>query len=41
MQAAFAADLEESEAVDLQRWEARSTVLRLQEWASRLWEYWL
>ena len=41
MEAAFAADLAESQAVDLERWEARSIALRLQEWASRLWEYWL
>ena len=41
MEAAFAADLAAAEAVDLQRWEARSIALRLQEWASRLWEYWL
>lgn len=41
MQAAFAADLEASEAVDLARWEARSFDFRLKEWGARLWEYWL
>ncbi len=41
MEAAFAADLAEAEAMDLERWEGRSIALRLQEWASRLWEYWL
>jgi cardiolipin synthase A/B len=41
MQAAFAADLEESEAIDLERWEDRSLQLRLKEWAARLAEYWL
>jgi cardiolipin synthase len=41
MQAAFAADLDGSEAVDLERWEARALDLKLKEWAARLWEYWL
>ena len=41
MQAAFSADLESSEAIDLERWEARPLDLRLKEWAARLWEYWL
>jgi cardiolipin synthase len=41
MQAAFGADLQASEAVDLERWEARSLDLRLKEWAARFWEYWL
>ena len=41
MQAAFAADLEASEAIDLERWEARPFALRLKERAARLWEYWL
>lgn len=41
MQAAFAADLEASEAIDLERWNARPFDLRLKEWAARLWEYWL
>jgi cardiolipin synthase A/B len=41
MQAAFTADLEASEAIDLERWEARPFELRLKEWAARLWEYWL
>ncbi len=41
MQAAFSADLEASEAMDLERWEARPFHLRLKEWAARLWEYWL
>jgi cardiolipin synthase len=41
MQAAFSADLEASEAIDLERWEARPFHLRLKEWAARLLEYWL
>ena len=41
MQAVFAADLAASDAIDLERWEARSLDLRLKEWAARLWEYWL
>jgi len=41
MEAAFAADLAASEAMDLERWEARSLRLRLKESAARLMEYWL
>jgi cardiolipin synthase A/B len=41
MQAAFAADLEASEAIDLERWKARPFAFRLKEQAARLWEYWL
>jgi cardiolipin synthase len=41
MQAAFTADLEASEPVDLERWEARPLRLRLKELAARLLEYWL
>lgn len=41
MQAAFGADLEASEAMDLERWEARRFDLRLKEWTARLLEYWL
>jgi cardiolipin synthase len=41
MQAAFSADVEASEAMDLERWEARPLGLRLKEWGARLWEYWL
>lgn len=41
MEAAFAADLQQSDAVDLERWKARPFQFRLQEWAARLWEYWL
>jgi hypothetical protein len=40
-QATLAADLEASEAMDLERWEARPFDLRLKEWAAGLWEYWL
>lgn len=32
---------ETSEAIDLERWEARPFALRLKEWAARLWECWL
>ena len=41
MQAAFTADLEASEPVDLERWEARPLRLRLKELTARLLEYWL
>ena len=41
MQAVFAADLEASEAIDLERWKARPFAFRLKEQAARLWEYWL
>jgi len=41
MEAVFAADLEASEAIDLERWKARPFVFRLKEQAARLWEYWL
>jgi hypothetical protein len=41
MQTAFTADLEASEPVDLERWEARPLRLRLKELAARLLEYWL
>jgi cardiolipin synthase len=37
----FARDLAESDAIDLERWEQRSLLLRLKEWAARLVEYWL
>jgi cardiolipin synthase len=38
MQAMFTADLVASEAIDLKRWEDRSLLLRIKEWASRLWQ---
>jgi cardiolipin synthase len=41
MQAAFSADVAASDAVALERWEARAIGFRLKEWAARLWEYWL
>jgi cardiolipin synthase A/B len=41
MEAAFRKDLESSEAIDRQRWHARSPALRMKEWAARMWEYWL
>jgi cardiolipin synthase A/B len=41
MEAVFAADLEASEAIDLERWKARPFALRVKEQAARLWEYWL
>jgi len=37
MQAMFAADLEASEAIDLERWERRPLSLRLREWMARVW----
>jgi cardiolipin synthase len=41
MDAMFAQDLAASDAIDLERWEQRSLILRLKEWAARLAEYWL
>jgi cardiolipin synthase len=41
MQAAFLADVEASQAITLERWEARSFDLRVKEWTARLFEYWL
>ena len=37
----FTKDLAESDAIDLERWEQRSLLFRLKEWAARLVEYWL
>lgn len=36
MQAMFAKDIEASQAIDLEQWERRSTLLRLKEWWSSL-----
>jgi cardiolipin synthase len=41
MDAMFAKDLAESDAIDLERWEQRSLLLRLKEGAARIAEYWL
>ncbi len=41
MDAMFAKDLAESDAIVHERWERRSPLLRLKEWAARLAEYWL
>jgi len=41
MDAMFAKDLAESDAIDLDRWEQRSLILRLKAWVARLVEYWL
>ena len=41
MDAMFARDLAESDAIELERWERRSPMLRLQEGAARILEYWL
>jgi cardiolipin synthase A/B len=38
MQTMFSKDLEASEAIDLERWERRSLILRFKEWGSRLWQ---
>ena len=38
MQAMIASDLAASEAIDAQRWAARSPLLRLKEWGARLWQ---
>lgn len=41
LDAMFARDLAESKAIELQQWQNRSILLRLQEWTARLAEYWL
>ncbi|HVC11311.1 MAG TPA: cardiolipin synthase [Burkholderiales bacterium] len=41
MEAMFAKDLAQSDAIDLDRWRRRSPLSRLKEWAARLAEYWL
>ena len=41
MDAMFAKDLAESDAIDLDRWKHRSLILRFKEWLARLAEYWL
>jgi cardiolipin synthase len=41
MDAMFAADLAQSNAIDLDRWEQRSLLTRFKEWAALLAEYWL
>jgi len=38
MQTMFTKDLEASNAIDLERWEHRSLILRFKEWGSRLWQ---
>jgi cardiolipin synthase len=37
MRAMFAADLDASDAIDLERWEHRSVVFRFKEWMARVW----
>lgn len=41
MDAMFAADLAESNAIDPDQWERRSLLNRFKEWAAQLAEYWL
>lgn len=41
MDAMFAKDLAESDAIDIEHWERRSLILRFKERAARLVEYWL
>jgi len=41
VQAMFAKDLAESEAITLERWQNRSLDLRVKELFARAWEYWL
>ncbi|MEY2919302.1 MAG: hypothetical protein RL261_607 [Pseudomonadota bacterium] len=41
MRAAFAGDIAKSEQITLEQWRERSYVLRVKEWFSRLWQYWL
>ncbi len=37
----FGRDLADAVPIELTKWEARSPMLRMKEWGSRLWEYWL
>jgi cardiolipin synthase len=37
MQAAYAGDIAASDPIDLETWESRSLLLRMQEWTARLW----
>lgn len=41
MDAMFARDLAESNAIDPNRWKYRSLLLRIKEWSAQLVEYWL
>ncbi len=41
MDTMFARDLAESDAIELDRWQRRSPLLKLKEWAARRLEYWL
>jgi cardiolipin synthase len=41
METMFEKDLSESDAIDREQWERRPLQFRIQEWAARLWEYWL
>lgn len=41
LRAMFENNLEESKAVDPERWQNRSVFLRMKEWSARVWEYWL
>jgi cardiolipin synthase len=37
MQAMFAADLEASQAIDLQAWEQRPIQFQVKEWMAQMW----
>jgi hypothetical protein len=37
MQAAYAGDIAASDPIDLETWQGRSLLLRMQEWTARLW----
>ncbi|MES2354776.1 MAG: cardiolipin synthase [Pseudomonadota bacterium] len=41
MDAMFEKDLKESTEINLQKWQRRSPISRIQEWVARRWEYWL
>jgi cardiolipin synthase len=41
MEAMFAADLAQSQAITLERWRQRGALNRMKEWAARLGAYWL
>lgn len=41
MDAMFARDLAESDAINLVRWKRRALMLRMKEWLARIVEYWL
>jgi cardiolipin synthase len=41
MQAMFEKDLENSERIELDKWQSRPLLDRIKESFARIWEYWL